>query len=134
MDVSAPKTRMPKTAFCAFFLAAFSCALGLVFCLVKSPQARAGAYIAAAADAMDHGHADLAAASALEAVRLDPMRAQGWKILSVMLQQKGNVSAAAQARTIAFRVQQNPDDTAPIYAIPAEFKLSLLALSETQTP
>lgn len=134
MAAPALKTRMPKTAFCAFFLAAFSCALGLVFCLVKSPQARAGAYIAAAADAMDQGQADLAAASALEAVRLDPMRAEGWQILSAMLQQKGDMAAAAQARTIAFRVQQNPDDAAPVYAMPAEFKLSLLALSETHIP
>lgn len=123
-----------RTAFCAFALATFSCILGLSFCLLKSPQARSHAYLAAAVEAMDKSQPEQAAAAVLQAVRLNPMLPEGWHLLSKMLQQKGDDNAAAQARSIAARVQQNPRDASPVYAMPAEFKLSLLALAETQTP
>ena len=138
MDAATPiKGRNPtsrRTAFCAFGLAVFSCLLGLSFCLLKSPQARSQAYLAAAVEAMDNNQPEQAAAAALQAVRLNPMLPEGWHLLSQMLQQKGDENAAAQARSIAARVQQNPRDSAPVYAMPAEFKLSLLALAETQIP
>lgn len=128
------KKHRQRTAFFAFALAAFSCLLGLSFCLIKSPQSRAQGYVAVAMEAMA-AHNDMQAAqAALEAVRLDPMQPLGWQILSQMLQKRGDKNAAAQARTIAARVQQNPSATPPIYAMPAEFKLSLLALTETQIP
>jgi len=114
----------------AFFLAAFSCALGLSFCLIKSPQAKSEAYLAAAVTAMDQHQIAPAATAALEAVRLNPMAPQGWQILSRMLQQKGDLAAAKYAQSIAARLQQNPVGTDPVYAMPAEFKLSLLALAE----
>ena len=123
-----------RTAFFAFALAAFSCLLGLSFCLVKSPQSRADAYVAAAVSAMASHNDAHATQAALQAVRLDPMQAQGWQILSEMLHKRGDENAAAQARVIAARVQQNPASVPPIYAMPAELKLSLLALSETQIP
>lgn len=123
-----------RTAFFAFALAAFSCLLGLSFCLIKSPQSRAQAYVAAAVEAMAAHDHQQAAQAALEAVRLDPMQPQGWQILSEMLQKRGDENAAAQARLIVSRVQQNPAAIPPVYAMPAEFKLSLLALSETQIP
>ena len=123
-----------RTAFFAFALAAFSCLLGLSFCLVKSPQSRAQVYIAGAVSAMAAHNDEQAAQAALKAVRLDPMQPQGWHILSEMLHKRGDENAAAQARVIAARVQQNPASVPPIYAMPAELKLSLLALSETQIP
>jgi cytochrome c-type biogenesis protein CcmH/NrfG len=123
-----------KRAFFAFFLAAFSCLLGLSFCLVKSPQARAQAYVAAALEAMEDHRPHQAAAAALEAVRLDPMLPQGWRILSEMLQQKGDVAAAAQARSIAARVQHKPVDAVPVYAAAADLRLGLLALADPQVP
>jgi cytochrome c-type biogenesis protein CcmH/NrfG len=138
MDAATPTKGRPsrhrRTAFYAFALAAFSCVLGLSFCLLKSPQSRSQAYLAAAVEAMDNSRPEQAAAAALQAVRLNPMTPEGWHLLSQMLQQKGDEGAAAQARSIAARVQQNPRDAAPVYAMPAEFKLSLLALAETQTP
>lgn len=122
------------TAIFAFAFALFSCVAGLSFCLVKSPQARAQAYLATAIKAMETQENERAALAALEAVRLDPMQPHGWRILSEMLHRKGEESAAVQARVIADRVQQNPVSIPPVYAMPAEFKLSLLALSETQIP
>ena len=123
-----------KQAFLAFFLAAFSCLLGLSFCLVKSPQARAQAYVAAAIEAMQDQRPHQAAAAALEAVRLDPMLPRGWQILSEVLQQTGDVGAAAQARSIAARVQHKPVDALPVYAAAADLRLSLLALADQQVP
>ncbi len=114
----------------AFLLVAFSCVLGLSFCLIKSPQARSEAYLATAVQAMEHNQTEPAASAALEAVRLNPMAPQGWRILSRLLQQKGNQAAAKYAQSIASRLQQNPDSSDPVYAMPAEFKLSLLALGE----
>ena len=122
------------TAFFAFAFAALACLLGLSFCLIKSPQSRAQLYVAAAVEAMQNSDDERAALAALEAVRLDPMQPQGWRILSEMLQKRGDRDAAAQARVIAARVQQNPASVPPVYAMPAEFKLSLLALAETRIP
>ena len=121
-----------KRVFLAFFLAAFSCLLGLSFCLVKSPQSRAQAYVAAAFVAMQDHRPHQAIAAALEAVRLDPMLPQGWQILSQTLQQTGDNAGAAQARTIAARLQHKPVHAAPVYAAAADVRLSLLALAEQQ--
>lgn len=131
---SAAKRPASKMAYCAFFFALFSCGLGLFFCLAKSPQARAQAYLAQAAVAIEQGANPQAAAAALAAVRLNPSEARAWYLLSNLLQQKGDVYAASQARAIAARVQQNPSQPEPVYAQPAAFKLSLLALSETAHP
>lgn len=120
-----------KTAFAAFFLVAFSCLFGLSFCLIKSPQARAEAYLATAVEALSQNLPEQAAQAAIEAVRLNPMLPQGWEILSKLLQQNGQDMAAAQAQSIAAKVQQNPSAAPVIYAMPAEFKLSLLALAQS---
>jgi len=117
----------------AFLLVAFSCALGLSFCLIKSPQARSEAYLAAALSAMDRHQTGTAASAALEGVRINPMTPEGWQILSRVLQQKGNQAAAKYAQSIAARLRQNPASIDPVYAMPAEFKLSLLALAESDT-
>lgn len=130
----AAKTAPSKMAYCAFFLALFSCVLGLVFCLAKSPQARAQAYLDQAAFAIEQGATPQAAAAAIAAVRLDPADARAWYLLSNLLQQNGDARAASQARAIALRVQQNPAQSEPVYAQPAAFKLSLLALAETAHP
>lgn len=126
-----PPARRP---YMAFALAAFSCALGLSFCLIKSPQSRAQAYVAAALEAASDHRPHQAAAAALEAVRLDPMLPQGWQILSDMLQQTGDTTGAVQARNIAARVQHNPQDAALVYAAAADLRLSLLVSSEIQVP
>lgn len=131
MDANRRKAQHRKRSFCAFALAALSCVLGLSFCLIKSPQARSEAYLAAAMQAYDSNQPEQAAASALQAVRLNPSAAKGWHLLSRMLQQKGDAHAARQAMVIASRLQQNPAGPDPVYAVPAELKLSLLALSET---
>lgn len=131
MDASVRKIQNRKRAFGAFSLAAFSCLLGLSFCLIKSPQARSEAYLAAAIQALDENHPQEAAAAALQAVTLNPSAPKGWHMLSQMLQQKGDTRAAQQARVIASRLQQNGSDSALLYAMPAELKLSLLALSDT---
>lgn len=125
-----PEQRSQKLAFCAFFLAAFSCALGLFFCLIKSPQARADSYISHAAQSLEEGHLQQAATAAIEAVRLNPADARAWHMLSSILQQNGDMEAALQAKAIGSKVQQNASAQVPVYAMPAAFKLSLLALAE----
>ncbi len=134
MTTARAKTSSSRTAFYAFFLAAFSCLLGLAFCLVKSPQARSDAYLATALAAEQNRQYEQAGIAAFEAVRLNPVSAEAWHVLAKMLQQNGDGAAAAKARSIAARVQQNPRNAAPVYALPAEFKLSLLALAEQETP
>ena len=123
------KSRRVRTVL-AFSLALTSCFLGLVFCVVKSPQSRAEAYMALAAQAMTQSRPQEAAAAALEAVRLNPAAPQGWQLLSRLLRDNGQSQAAKQAMVIAARLQQNPDP-APVYAMPAELRLSLLVLSDT---
>lgn len=120
--------------FQAFLLASLSCALGLVFCMVKSPQARSEAYRGLAAQAMFERRIDDAAAAAMEAVRLNPAAPEGWTLLSELLRRNGQGHAAQQALAIASRLQNNPETIAPVYALPAELRLSLLALAETGGP
>lgn len=120
-----------KLAFFAFALAAFSCAAGLGFCLMKSPQSLSEAYLAAAVQSLESGAVDQAVAQATNAVYMNPMSVDGWKILSKMLQQKGDVSGAAKALEIADRLQHNSASPAHSYALPAEFKLSFLAMGES---
>lgn len=131
---NAPIRAPSKTAFLAFFFAVFSCVLGLGFCLAKSPQSRAQAYLSQAALAVEQGHVPRAAAAALESVRLNPAEARAWHLLSNLLRRNGDDRAAAQARAIAVKVQQNPSSSEPVYALPAAFRLSLLALAEPALP
>lgn len=118
-------------AYQAFALAALSCVLGLFFCLVKSPQARSDAYLSLAMEAMAQSRPQEAASAAMEAVRLNPAAPEGWRLLSKMLQQNGQGHAARQALVIASHLQQNPASASPLYAMPADLRLSLLALAET---
>jgi cytochrome c-type biogenesis protein CcmH/NrfG len=126
------KTRRTRTLL-AFSLALFSCVLGLVFCVVKSPQSRSEAYLAMAAEAITQSRPQEAAAAAMEAVRLNPAAPKAWQLLSKLLRENGQGQAAKQALVIAARLQQNPDPT-PVYAMPADLRLSLLVLAETGNP
>lgn len=120
--------------FQAFLLASLSCALGVVFCVVKSPQARSEAYRGLATQAILDQRPEDAAAAAMEAVRLNPAAPEGWTLLSELLRRTGQDRAAQQALAIASRLQHNPQVLTPVYALPAELRLSLLALAETGTP
>jgi Tfp pilus assembly protein PilF len=120
-----------RTAFRAFCLAALSCVLGLGFCLIKSPQSRSEAYLAAALDQAGRQNIVQASSLAVEAVRLHPANVKGWTLLAELLQQKGDYEAARQARDIAVRMSRSPGHTDPLYAMPAELKLSLLINSGT---
>lgn len=126
------KMRRIRTLF-AFSLCLLSCFLGLVFCVVKSPQSRAEAYMAMAAEAVTQSRPHDAAAAAMEAVRLNPAAPKAWQLLSRLLRDNGQSQAAKQALVIAARLQQNPDP-APVYAMPADLRLSLLVLAETGNP
>jgi len=130
MPSTAIKARRRRTAFCAFSLAALSCVLGLSLCLIKSPQSRSDAYLAMAYSAMEQGRGQEAAAVAIEAVRLYPASPKGWMFVSEMLRSRGDDIAARQAMAIAGKLQQNPAPSEPIYAMPAELRLSFLAMAD----
>ena len=101
-----------------------------MFCLIKSPQARSEAYLSSAAEYLSQSQFQEASYAVIEAVRLNPSAPEGWYMISEMLQQKGNDEAAGKARQIAFRLQQNPSRSAPLYAMPADLRFSLLALPD----
>jgi cytochrome c-type biogenesis protein CcmH/NrfG len=134
MSATAQTKKRQFRAFQAFTLAAFSCVFGLLFCLVKSPQARSEAYLAMAVEALAQSHTHEAAAAAFEAVRLNPAASEGWRILSKMLQENSQGHAAKQAMVIATRLQKNPGQQNPLYAMPAELRLSFLASGGTENP
>lgn len=108
----------------AYGFAMVSCVLGLSLCLIKSPQARSDSYLALSAQSADINDA---AAAAWEAARLNPSSAQAWSVLAGLLQQKGDVASAQKARFIASHLDPYAPDANPVYALPAELKLSLLA-------
>lgn len=124
------KTRRPfsgrnAVVTCAFSLAILSCFLGLALCFVKSPQARSAEYLQISQQLLS-SDLSLAYTAAMEAVRLDPSSARAWEILSVTLQERGEETASRAAQNIVARLQQNPGEIVPIYAMPAELRLSFL--------
>lgn len=111
----------------AFGLAMVAGVAGLFRCFVQSPQARAADYLSISAQAFSEN--PLAAASAAwEAARLNPSSAKAWDMLAVTLRRNGDEIAARQASRIAARLHQHDGmETFPIYAMPAELRLSFLA-------
>ncbi len=118
----------------AFVMGIVCCLLGLGFCLVQGPSSRAASYMDLASEALASQRPDAAAASALMAVRYAPSNIHGWQVLAQTLEQDGQRVAARQAERIARHLQQNPSADMPLYALPAELKLSLLAIDQTVTP
>lgn len=118
----------------AFFMGALCCLAGLAFCLVQGPSSRASSYMDLAGQALADNRPHDAAASALMAVRYAPSNANGWQVLSQTLAQDGQKVAARQADRIARHLLQTPSADVPLYALPAELKLSLLAMDDTVTP
>lgn len=116
-----------RIVLCAFLLTFFSASLGMVFSVLKSPQARGESYLAAAMDELAAGRDDAAADMVIAALRLDPSAPQSWAVYAVLMDGKGRSHAAQKARHVASLLQQNPDAALPAYAMPAEFRLSFLA-------
>lgn len=118
----------------AFFAGVLCCVLGLAFCLVQGPSSRASSYMELTGQALADNRPQDAVASAMMAVRYAPSDVNGWHILSQTLAQDGQQVAARQAERIARHLQQNPSADVPLYALPAELKLSLLAMDDAVTP
>lgn len=108
----------------AYGFAMVSCLLGLSLCLIKSPQARSDSYLVLSAQSTDINDA---AAAAWEAARLNPSSPKAWDMLAGLLQQKGDLASAQKARFIAAHLDPSLENSNPVYALPAELKLSLLA-------
>lgn len=115
----------------AFLLAALSCALGLFFTLMKSPSARSDAYLATSIEYSQKSEPGRALTAAYKAVNLDPASLRAWQVLSRMLQESGQSYKARKAEQMALRLEKSGDNSLPVYAMPADFKLSLLAAEDT---
>jgi Tfp pilus assembly protein PilF len=113
----------------AFGLAMVAGVCGLLRCFVQSPQSRASDYLVISAQALPDN--PLAAASAAwEAARLNPSSVKAWNMLAITLRRTGDEAAARQADRIAARLHMNDGVIQnPIYAMPAELRLSFLAHS-----
>ncbi len=111
----------------AFALAFVSIAAGSALCMVKSPQARGASYVAAAADRLAAGDSAAALDLAYEALRHDPASVQNWNFYAVLMDRNGRAHAALRARRIASSLQHGTGQVEPLYAMPATFRLSLLA-------
>lgn len=118
-------------ALCAFVFAVFSGLAGIGFTVIKSPQSRSDAYMALALESYEAQAYQAASVAAMEAVRLNPVSPEGWRLLSQALDQNGQSTASRKAAQIAARLQHNPNGPNPLYAMPAELKLSFLADAES---
>lgn len=132
MASAAPGLR--RTVFAAYALSATACIIGLVFCLIKSPQARSEAYVAAAVELAGEQRLQTAITAAAEAVRLDPANKKGWNLLAALLQQNGDHRASLKASRMAARLGGEGTLPAPVYALPAALKLSYLGDGNMVTP
>lgn len=113
----------------AFVLAGVACFSGMVRCLVQSPQSRAADYLVISQESFADNPL-YAASAAWEAARINPASVEAWQMLSLTLKKNGDEIAAQQAQKIAARLRSGEENAAPLYAMPAELRLSLLALPE----
>ncbi|PZO86918.1 MAG: hypothetical protein DI626_05260 [Micavibrio aeruginosavorus] len=127
MHEPAPRAQQHPLVRIAFVFCALSCLSGAFFMTVKSPQAQSAALSAQAVYAAKQGQADHAIETAFQAVLLNPGAVKGWTVLSSVLDARGFNSLSEEAQTIALSLQQKPDDAARVYAVPAEFRLSLMS-------
>ena len=127
MQESAPRAQHNPLVRIAFVFCALSCLLGVFFMTVKSPQAQSAALSAKAIYAAKQGQGDQAIETAFQAVLLNPADVKGWTVLSAVLDARGFNSLSEEAQTIALSLQQKPDDGGRVYAVPAEFRLSLMS-------
>ncbi len=130
---SAPARSRNTLIVLGYALAGLSCVLGLFFCLMKSPQARADSYRALAVESFAASDLSGAEYAVRESLRLDPRSLQNWQLYAFLLQHKGDQRQAAQARAIVARLQGKDLDE-PVYAMPADFRLSLLTGQDLSTP
>ncbi|GEM_PF-2902778 len=109
-------------------LAGFACLAGLVFCLMKSPEGRAQAYLALAYQAEGEGRRDDAASAAMMAARLNPSGIEAWGMLARLLREDGQNAAAGRAENIALMLQHGPARAMAEQEprIPAELRLGFL--------
>lgn len=113
--------------YAAFTLVFISLTAGSFFCMLKSPQARGDAYLAAAVDTLAAGDAPAALDLAHEALRHNPASSRNWSFYAFLMEKNGRAHAAARARHIALSLQHGTGQVEPLYAMPATLRLSLLA-------
>lgn len=109
----------------AFGLAVFAGFAGVARCFIQSPQAKSEAYLQMSVNALQND-ADLALLSAFEAARSNPASVRAWTHLAAVLRQTGDETSSRQAQVIAQKLQHDPAADVPVYAMPAELRLSFL--------
>jgi Tfp pilus assembly protein PilF len=114
----------------AFGFAFFSLVLGVCFCMVKSPSSLSRHYMGLAAQSLQLGDAAAAQQAIEESLKYNPTSKDGWKILSQILQQNGDGVRARRAMEIAHVLENNKHLSNPVYAMPAELRLSFLAVTD----
>jgi cytochrome c-type biogenesis protein CcmH/NrfG len=122
--------RINPLVFRGAFVMAFLCLLtGLAFCLLVPPHMMAAKHRAAGVAALSTARLADAESSLRLSLRKDPLSVEGWKILARILEQKGEVRNAQRALAVVAILEEGPAGVTPVYAMPAELKLSLLAMA-----
>lgn len=107
--------------------------LGIVFCLVASPQTMAEKYTHQAVMAIEAGDYGLARTAMIAALRHDPLSVDSWKILSRVLEHSGRAQEAKTANAVIGHLTGAPISSDPLYAMPADLRLSFLAIADRDT-
>lgn len=103
---------------------------GVLFCLVASPKMMAEKYTHQAVMAIEAGEYDVARTAMLSALRYEPLSVPSWKILSRVLEQSGRVQEAKTANAVIGHLTGAPMSSDPLYAMPADLRLSFLAIAD----
>ena len=113
-----------------FALCFATCLLGVFFCMIKSPQYLGHVYMSMAIDAAQKNDLVLAEQAIKLSVRSNPMAYKSWQIMATIMEQRGDDLLAHQANFVASQLQSKLIDKNPVYAMPAELRLSFLALDD----
>ena len=126
-------TRFCRNNICitlAFGFVFFSLFAGVFFCMLKNPRALAQDYAKLATIALSYGDVVGAKAAAEQSLKQNPTARQGWEVMAKILLESGDSRGAQKAARIANALGHPAGAPNLLYAMPAELRLSFLAMSD----
>lgn len=122
--------RMNMCITIAFGFVFFSLFAGVFFCMVKSPDTLSKNYNALAQVAIASGDLAGAKAALVQSLKIHPTSKTSWRLMEDILKQEGDLHGARKAAKIASALENPATANTPLYAMPAELRLSLLAMAD----
>lgn len=111
-----------------FALCGMSLVFGLAMILTLSPAQKSSQTLARAVQALSANNPQLAQDLAFQSLSYRPENRDAWHVLSAAYDRQGQGASSDKARGIVFVLAHKTQDASPAYAVPADLRLSFLAM------